>query len=239
VLILSRATLRAEQGQLQAAHADLEAAQRRLARFTSPSVVGLDGRLRHVLVLHGLGATAEARDVAGDALAVARRWGTPGWIGNALRAQVLVSGGTGSVVGLRQAVASLELSPRRIDYARSLADLGGALRRQGDRVAAREPLRQALTLAHDCGAGALLEHVRKELTATGARVRRDAQTGFDSLTPSERRIVERAAAGATNREIAQALFVTVKTVEMHLGNAYRKLEVSSRSQLIEHLPRAT
>ena len=64
------------------------------------------------------------------------------------------------------------------------------------------------------------------------RVQREAQTGSASLTPSERRIAERAATGASNREIAQALFVTVKTVEMHLGHTYRKLGISSRGELL-------
>ena len=72
---------------------------------------------------------------------------------------------------------------------------------------------------------------------TGAKVRRPESSGIDSLTPSERRIVDLAAGGATNAEIAQALFVTVKTVEMHLGNAYRKLGISSRRQLAPLLDR--
>ena len=125
----------------------------------------------------------------------------------------------------------LERSPQKLEHARALVDLGAALRRQGERVAAREPLRRGLDLAHACGGLAVAERAREELTATGVRVRRDAQSGVDSLTPSERRIVERAAAGASNREIAQALFVTVKTVEMHLGHAYRKLGISSRNEL--------
>ena len=62
-------------------------------------------------------------------------------------------------------------------------------------------------------------------------MRRDHATGVDSLTPSERRIAERAAAGASNPEIAQALFVTTKTVEMHLSRVYRKLDIGSRGQL--------
>ena len=132
---------------------------------------------------------------------------------------------------LTEAVAELEHAGQRLEYARALVDMGAALRRQGDRVAAREPLRKGLDLASACGGLALAEQAREELTATGVRVRRDAQTGFDALTPSERRVVERAAAGASNREIAQALFVTVKTVEMHLGHAYRKLGIASRSEL--------
>jgi DNA-binding CsgD family transcriptional regulator len=108
---------------------------------------------------------------------------------------------------------------------------GSALRRHGERVAAREPLRRALDLASDGGLDAIADRAREELRVTGAKVPRRAASGLASLTPSEQRIVELAAAGASNREIAQALFVTVKTVEMHLGNAYRKLDVSSRRDL--------
>jgi DNA-binding CsgD family transcriptional regulator len=82
--------------------------------------------------------------------------------------------------------------------------------------------------------GKTLEDFRavwQELRVTGARIHRPTSSGLDSLTPSERRIADLAADGASNPEIAQALFVTVKTVEMHLGNAYRKLDISSRRQL--------
>jgi DNA-binding CsgD family transcriptional regulator len=156
-------------------------------------------------------------------------------IGNALRAQGLVAGGDEGLGLLQEAVEHLERSPRRLDHGRALVDLGAALRRRGERAAARDPLRRALSLAHECGGVAVREQARKELTATGVRVRREAQTGADALTPSERRIAELAAGGASNREIAQALFVTVKTVEMHLGHTYRKLEISSRHELARHL----
>jgi DNA-binding CsgD family transcriptional regulator len=73
------------------------------------------------------------------------------------------------------------------------------------------------------------------LLATGARPRRIALSGVESLTPSERRVAEMAAEGGTNREIAQALFVTPKTVEVHLSSAYRKLSIRSRSQLSKAL----
>src|SRR5206468_928476 len=115
--------------------------------------------------------------------------------------------------------------------------LGAMLRRSGRRAEARGPLRQALSLAAECGATAVGEHARQELAASGVRVRRDRLTGAASLTPSERRIAERAAAGASNPEIAQALFVTVKTVEMHLSNAYRKLGIHGRRELADALTR--
>jgi DNA-binding NarL/FixJ family response regulator len=132
---------------------------------------------------------------------------------------------------LREAVEQLERSPARCELARSLVDLGGALRRDGQRVAARDALRRALDIAAAGGLTATAERAREELRATGARVRRDHATGVASLTPSELRIAERAAAGASNPEIAQALFVTTKTVEMHLSRAYRKLDIASRDRL--------
>ncbi len=64
---------------------------------------------------------------------------------------------------------------------------------------------------------------------------RPVVTGADALTASERRIAEMAAAGASNAEIAQGLFLTVKTIEMHLTHAYRKLDISGRSQLAQTL----
>jgi DNA-binding NarL/FixJ family response regulator len=96
---------------------------------------------------------------------------------------------------------------------------------------AREPLRRALELADSCGAGALAEEVRSELYASGARPRTSALSGVEALTASERRVAGLAADGQTNRDIAQSLFVTPKTVEVHLSNAYRKLGIRSRREL--------
>jgi len=118
-----------------------------------------------------------------------------------------------------------------LEHARALADFGAALRRRGRRSNAREPLRRALDLAHRCGATALVDRAHAELIATGARPRRAVVTGLDALTASERRVAQMAAEGLTNRQIAQALFVTEKTIEWHLGQAYRKLEIGSRSEL--------
>jgi DNA-binding NarL/FixJ family response regulator len=118
-----------------------------------------------------------------------------------------------------------------LEHAKALAAYGTALRLAKRPTDAREPLRHALELAAACDATGLAEHVRTELYATGARPRTDAQAGVAALTASERRVVDRAASGETNRDIAQALFVTPKTVEVHLSNAYRKLGVRSRREL--------
>jgi DNA-binding CsgD family transcriptional regulator len=119
---------------------------------------------------------------------------------------------------------------------RALVDLGAALRRENRRTEARQPLSQAADMASRGGAVALHERARGELAATGARPRRDVLlSGPESLTPSERRIAELAATGQSNREISQALFVTPKTVEYHLRNTYRKLDIQNRQELAEAL----
>ena len=122
-------------------------------------------------------------------------------------------------------------SPAKLEHAKARTELGAALRRANRRAQAREQLRRAVELATICGAGSLAARAETELLATGARPRRIALSGVESLTPSERRVAEMASEGPTNREIAQALFVTPKTVEVHLSNTYRKLGISSRSQL--------
>jgi DNA-binding CsgD family transcriptional regulator len=133
---------------------------------------------------------------------------------------------------LQAAVALGETVPPRLATIRALVDLGAAMRRANQRTAARIPLQRAADVAQRGGALAPYERARTELAATGARPRRDAVlSGPGSLTPSERRIAELAAGGQTNRQIAQLLFVTPKTVEYHLRNAYRKLEIETRQEL--------
>jgi DNA-binding NarL/FixJ family response regulator len=128
-------------------------------------------------------------------------------------------------------VAALERSEARLELARSLVELGAALRRAGARREAREPLRRGRELAHALGGALVAERARVELLATGARPRRPQLVGHEALTPSERRVAAMAKDGLANREIAQALFVSPKTVEMHLSHAYRKLGIGSRTQL--------
>ena len=125
----------------------------------------------------------------------------------------------------------LAASPAKLEHAKARTDLGAALHRLNRRSEAREQLRRAVELATICGAAPLVERAESELFATGARPRRVALSGVAALTPSERRVAEMAAGGPTNREIAQALFVTQRTVEVHLTSIYRKLDISSRSQL--------
>jgi DNA-binding CsgD family transcriptional regulator len=169
--------------------------------------------------------------LAADELARAQLWGTPGALGAAERLVGVAAGGDEGIEHLQVALELLAESPSRLEHARCLVDLGAALRRANRRAEAREPLRTGAELAERCGATALQRRALDELAATGARLRRVALSGPDSLTASERRVVDLAAEGLTNVEIAQALFVTRKTVEKHLGSAYSKLDITSRAQL--------
>ncbi len=173
----------------------------------------------------------QALRLADSELEAARRAGWPRPAGIALRTRGLLQGGQRGLDDLEQAVEVLAESGARLEHARALVELGAALRRANQRAAAREPLRAGLDLAYRCGAGRLAQRAATELRAAGARPRRPVLTGLEALTPSERRVAELAAGGMSNPEIAQALFVTLNTVEGHLRHAYQKLSVSSRRQL--------
>jgi DNA-binding CsgD family transcriptional regulator len=143
----------------------------------------------------------------------------------------MLEGGERGLGDLREAAELAAASGARLEHARCLIELGAALRRANQRTTAREPLRTGLDLAYRCGATRLAQQARAELLAAGARPRRGALTGLEALTASERRVAELAAAGMSNPEIAQSLFVTLNTVEGHLRHAYQKLSISSRGQL--------
>ena len=180
--------------------------------------------------LDRLGRQPEALVLATEELEIAREWGSPGTVGRSLRVLGVVERGAG-LDHLKEACELLAGVPARLEQAKALAALGEALRRERRPTEAREPLRQALELAEICGATALVERTRAEIYATGARPRTTALHGLRSLTASERRVADLAADGLSNRDIAQALYVTPKTVEVHLSSAYRKLDIGSRREL--------
>jgi DNA-binding CsgD family transcriptional regulator len=228
-VVLARGRLRLAQGRIDAAIDDLfESGRRALALgITNPAVVPWRSLLAHALLERG--QVTEARCLAADELEYARRFGAQRAIGIALRAVAAATGGPAQIDLLQEAVARLEGA--RLEQARAQTELGTALRRAGRDVEAREPLRLAVDMAHRCGASPLEERALAELRAAGARPRRRLVAGSGSLTPSERRIADLAAAGHLNREIAEILFVTLATVEYHLRNAYRKLGIRSRREL--------
>jgi DNA-binding CsgD family transcriptional regulator len=173
----------------------------------------------------------EANALSEEELARTRRFGAPRALGIALRVAGLCRGGKPGLEQLEESARVLNKSPAKLERATSLCDLGAALRRAKRRADSRPPLREALDLARRCGAQPLAERAKTELVASGARPRRMALSGVESLTASELRVCQLAATGLSNAEIAQALFVTRRTVETHLGNAYRKLEINSRAEL--------
>jgi DNA-binding CsgD family transcriptional regulator len=187
--------------------------------------------------LDRLGRREEAVALAAEEHDIARAWGSPGTVGRSLRVLGTIERDAG-IEHLEAACALLEHAPARLERAKALAALGAALRRTRKPTEAREPLRKALELAEICGATALVESTRAELHATGARPRTTALQGVRALTASERRVADLAADGRSNRDIAQALYVTPKTVEVHLSNAYRKLGISSRRELPDVLASA-
>ena len=182
-----------------------------------------------------VGDRARARDLADEELVLARRFGVARPIGVALRAAGLVADGRAGIALLEEAVDVLSASSAAIEHARALVDLGQQLARSGDMHGARERLRRGLDMAHRFEAALIEAQARRALLDAGARPRRARLQGRESLTPSERRVAGLAARGMTNREVADELFVTPKTVEAHLTQAFRKLEVTSRSELSEQL----
>lgn len=177
------------------------------------------------------GARDRARDLIAGELELAGRAQVPVSSGRALRISGLIEGGEDGIGLLGQAVARLRATHAVLDLAQALVDLGGALRRAARRRESRESLVEGLELSVRCGAVPLAERAREELRATGARPRSQPRDGVDALTPSELRVAKMAADGLTNAEIAQALFVSSKTVEFHLRHVFQKLDISSRRQL--------
>jgi DNA-binding CsgD family transcriptional regulator len=178
-----------------------------------------------------LGDDDAAYLMAHEELVLAERCGVPHAHGTALRVLASVGPPEPRIALQREAVRVLAGSQARLEHGKALCDLGASLRRCGRRRDSRPPLREALDVAMRCGAPALARRAREELAASGARPRRSALFGRDALTPAELRVARLARDGLSNREIAQTLFLSVKTVETELGHAYAKLGIASRRAL--------
>ncbi|MDO9354244.1 MAG: LuxR C-terminal-related transcriptional regulator, partial [Solirubrobacteraceae bacterium] len=216
------------EGRAHEALAAADDATRRFAHLVSPLDTPM--ALLRARALIALERPEEAVAAAEEALAQARLWGAPGTVARALRV-LGTAQGAGGIETLREAVDTATDTPARLELAKARLALGAALRERGDETQARTVLREALELAAQLGTHGLIADVRRELLAAGGRPRSTALSGPAALTASERRVAEQAAGGATNREIAEALVVTQKTVELHLSNAYRKLGVAGRRDL--------
>src|SRR5829696_390989 len=231
VLRFARGRLRVGQGRIADGLEDFLAVGVMLTRamITCPSF--LPWRSEAALAHLALGHPEQAGGLAEDELDLARAFGGPRALGIAKRAAGVIAGGDRGTLLLREAIDEFERGEVMLERARALADLGAMLRRRNRRREARDLLREALDTAHRSRARPLAEYAETELRATGARPRRVVLTGLDALTASERRIAELAGEGLTNREIAQTLFVTARTVEGHLTSVFRKLQVDSRHEV--------
>lgn len=232
---LARARLRLYQQRPGAALPDLLACGDTLVKAGCGNPAFALWRAPAALAHLALGERTAARDLAEQDLLLARRFGAPHAIGVALRTLGLIEGDEQGLNLLAESAQVLENSTCALERARSLIEFGAALRRRGHRLDARAHLKKGSNIAAHCHAAPLIAQARRELLAAGARPRRPVTTGTDALTASEYRVARLAADGLTNRGIAQMLFVSRRTVELHLTSVYRKLGIQSREQLGEAL----
>ena len=228
----ARGRLRLAQGRYEEGIKDLEEQVTRIDAVggSIPNLIALNAKSL-VPALMQAGRAEQARAVADHALRVARDFGHPRYLADALFAHAVAW--PPDIDRLQEATDIFEQIHSPCDVARVSISVGSLLRRQRSPGAARDPLRRALDLARACGARPLAERAEQELRATGARPRRDRITGRDALTASEQHIAQLAIDGLTNRQIAERLFITRKTVGSHLEHIFRKLGIHSRTEL-EH-----
>jgi DNA-binding CsgD family transcriptional regulator len=230
-VLFARGRLRVAQGRLEEGLRDLLDAGHRWQRAGFVVFNAQPWREEAAVTHAAMGNAAEARRLANEQVGLARAFGRPRTLGVSLRAAGLVQGGEAGLALLNEAVQTLTGAASPLELARARSDYGAALRRAGRRVQARAELERALDLAHRVGARRIANQARTELIAAGAKPRRDAITGRDALTASELRVARLAAEGLTNREIAQALFITTRTAKAHLNHVYRKLDITRRNQI--------
>ena len=216
---------------LDSARRDLQAAQALVGHLAPVNPSALPWRSLAGLIAHRCGEDEVARELFDDEVRLASRFDVPVALGVALRRRASTETGDEACRTFGEAVAVLDGSDATLQVAYAHAGLGRAYRLIGQRSSARTHLAIGLDLAHRCGASSLETRLRRELVAAGARPRRPAVTGVESLTPAEALVANFAAQGMSNREIADQSFITRNTVAWHLRNVYRKLQIQSRGQL--------
>lgn len=231
VLLFARGVMLLEAGDAGAALEDLTECGRRQDARGIQNPAGLRWRSAAALAHARLEQPRRARELALREVELARRFGAPRSLSRVLVTCGAVLRGAEGTDLLREGVALADLHCQAPAQAAALLELGSSLRRAGLRVEAREHLQRARRLAEGARVARIAERATEELIVAGARPRRPQASGPGALTTRERRVADLAAAGRSNRRIADELYVTVKTVEMHLSNAYRKLGIGSRSQL--------
>jgi DNA-binding CsgD family transcriptional regulator len=226
-----RARLALSAGDWQVAREQALAIGERLLAIQAPSPDYLPWRSLAARAAARLEDEKGALSLAEEELELARSIGSRRATGVALATLGNIRGADGGLDLHFEAVAELDRTEAELEPARTRLELGIALRQARRAREARQPLEEALDTARRLGSVNLAERALGELRAAGGRPRRLALSGVESLTPGQLRVAEMAAKGMSNREIAEALFVTRRTVETHLTQVYGKLEIGSREEL--------
>jgi len=219
-------------GALQLALEEFELAGESLQHFGNDSPAALPWRSAAAIVLSELGDRVRARALVGQELTLAARTAVPEVLGRACRAHAsILDCDSERLVALRRAVELLERSSARLEHARALSQLAAGERGHGNTVKARELAQRSWTIAEQLGANRVANQARDELVCAGGRPRRASVHGVGALTAAELKVATLAAQGITNTRIADTLVLATKTVEGHLANTYRKLNINGRAQL--------
>jgi DNA-binding CsgD family transcriptional regulator len=192
----------------------------------------------HLIASHTydlLGDRESARREALREVAIRTEYGPRYRLAQALRRQSSFEPARRAVAVLAEALELAESTPRRPVIVRVLASYGAALRRVERIPEAREALYRAIDMAGEMGMERLRGRAHQELVLAGGRPRRARATGPQSLTSAQLQVARLAAEGRSNRQIAEHLFVTIKTVETHLAAVYRKLGIATRDELADML----
>jgi len=229
--LVARAQVRFALGDLDGALAGMRLAVERVPRAVRYSRV-LPWRQLAVPVLLAAGHVDEASAVAADDVAAARSWGTPGAIGAALSGQALCMAADQRATLLPEAIELLEASPARLDLAAALLALGETMTDLGMTDAGLDLLWRGVELAQSCGAHALVARGQSARRAAGARPLRVLARDGETLSPGQRKVFDLAVRGCSPREIAEALFITIKAVEDELRGIYAELGLREPGDLV-------
>ncbi len=240
------AAARFELGRLALARRDHGRAARELAAcgahleaWRAPSPGAIQWRPYLAFAEAQRGRLAAANELLEEDLGRCRAAGLERSRGVALRAAAMIRAhpadaepaGMRTLELLEEAAEIFASARAELELARTEWALGTALAARGDLSAARARLRSAAVRGHRCGSLRLLGAASARLAALGGRLPSEWAGGLAALSPRELRVARLAAAGRSNREIADELVVTVKTVEYHLTNAYKKLGIRRRGEL--------
>jgi DNA-binding CsgD family transcriptional regulator len=248
--VIERAASPGREGEATAAHWAAAILNNGLARYEEATAAARDaawnrfdqsfatwGALPELVEAAAHTGDAElARDALQRLAETTQPAGTDFALGIEARCRALLADGDGADILYREAIERLERRQLRPDQARAHLVYGEWLRRQGRRVDARQQLRTASEMFVAIGMNAFAERARRELIATGEKVRKRSPETRDELTPQEDQVARLARDGLSNPEIGARLFISAKTVEWHLRKAFMKLRITSRRQLRTALP---